>query len=94
MSYCGDPGTGRSDDWYRVTVSNKNNLEYIRKYFCRDAFLANGRSVIQVASFRDLSRANDFAEELELQGVKGVEVHEKPQRVRREKSDEPEYYCD
>ena len=75
MDKCGDRDPGGDNDWYGVTVRNKNNLEYIQENFCRDAFVRpNRRSVIQVASFLSRSKAEDFVKKLKEKGFKGAAV--------------------
>jgi hypothetical protein len=68
---CGDNDpNGSSLSWYPVFVNkaDQNTLNYIRQNYCGDAFIkyreSANRESIQVASFLDYSKADDFAKSM------------------------------
>lgn len=68
---CGDNDpNGSSLSWYSVFVNktDQNTLNYIRQNYCGDAFIkyreSANRESIQVASFLDYSKADDFAKSM------------------------------
>ncbi|WP_199318567.1 hypothetical protein [Leptolyngbya sp. FACHB-541] len=63
-STCGDSSSGSDDTWYPVFVDS-GNLESIRNSYCADAVATKredtGVETVQLASFTDRSRAEEFA---------------------------------
>ncbi|WP_199313411.1 hypothetical protein [Leptolyngbya sp. FACHB-671] len=61
---CGDSSSGSDDTWYPVFVDG-GNLESIRSSYCADAVATKredtGVETVQLASFTDRSRAEEFA---------------------------------
>ena len=67
LSSCGDSNPGGTNTWYPVFITNsKANLFLVRRDYCRDAFAKyrkeKGITSIQVASFLDLKKAEQFAQ--------------------------------
>jgi hypothetical protein len=67
LSSCGDPDPGGTNSWYPVFITNSQaNLFLVRRDYCRDAFpkyrKEKGITSIQVASFLDPQKAEQFAQ--------------------------------
>jgi serine/threonine-protein kinase len=57
---CGDENI--TDTYYKVVVTDEDSLERVKNNFCRDAVVNDGN--IQVATFRDLNRAQELQRQL------------------------------
>jgi hypothetical protein len=67
LSSCGDSDPGGTNAWYPVFITNSQaNLFLVRRDYCRDAFpkyrKEKGITSIQVASFLDPQKAEQFAQ--------------------------------
>jgi hypothetical protein len=67
LSSCGDLDPGGKNAWYPVFITNSQaNLFLVRRDYCRDAFpkyrKEKGITSIQVASFLDPQKAEQFAQ--------------------------------
>ena len=67
LDECGDKPPGGVKTWYPVFVNrtDESTLKYIQQTYCRDAFIVYresvGRESIQVASFLNKSKADQYA---------------------------------
>jgi len=67
LASCGDSNPGGTNSWYPVFITNSQaNLFLVRRDYCRDAFpkyrKEKGITSIQVASFLDPQKAEQFAQ--------------------------------
>jgi hypothetical protein len=65
MDACGDQPDATVEAWYPVYVDfSQQLLTHIKSNYCRDAIqtVVNGRKLIQVASFADRYKAQEFAD--------------------------------
>ena len=67
LASCGDLDPGGTNSWYPVFITNSQaNLFLVRRDYCRDAFpkyrKEKGITSIQVASFLDPQKAEQFAQ--------------------------------
>lgn len=86
MDRCGDPPPSNASEQhpahrYRILIHGaKDNLEIAQKSLCADAYPRGGtrQGYIQVASFNDMERANEFKNQImdEFDNFKKIEIEQ------------------